>query len=489
MRRAALFVLTLHLAAGPVLAQTLWSSTPPADLTPTAGGMQTPDMKPAVETTQPPPAPLVESLVNFDPQRVDVLWSENHWQVVADGKVLKDFGRREIEARLAVRLMRDLHLNQHGVVGSPQPVMEYWLSDGRAPYGLAMGLHLIPIDVPNLRVEERQGQWGIRDNNHVLFGFGAHEGDARDALAIIHKYNFTQIGFIGDAGPSMLIMLGHGNVDISDSGMPHLPPHSPLRAPAPNDPFAASVQQKFAASGMQQSKGANDMTGMSSPLIPPLRTPPPPSTTTVNAFGKTETVEVLPPETNSAIRPHRLEPLPPTAQELIDHTEFSWRLVQVRSEGGRYVVAAGSLVLGSFKNDHDARIAQAAIQHYHFTEVNHIGRPQPFTTFYLSNGVAPLGDWLGVHGETFRPDRLSVAQIDNRWAIVSSDQPNLLVIQAGHLQEDSHPSSTPMQKPLLWFGTRVEEANVMLDVIQRQQFDRICHVGDDHGLTFFVRSH
>ena len=76
-----------------------------------------------------------------------------------------------------------------------------------------------------------------------------------------------------------------------------------------------------------------------------------------------------------------------------------------------------------------------------------------------------MGQYLGVRSESFQPDKLSVAQVQNRWAIVTPD------------------------KPLIWFGARPEEAQVILDVIQRRQFDRLCHIGDDRGLSYFIRSH
>ena len=82
----------------------------------------------------------------------------------------------------------------------------------------------------------------------------------------------------------------------------------------------------------------------------------------------------------------------------------------------------------------------------------------------MCNGQPPRGQYVGVRGEPFQPDKLSVSRVEDRWAIVNGE------------------------KPLVWFGDRPEEARVMLDVIQRNQFDRLCHIGDDRGLSFFVRS-
>jgi hypothetical protein len=423
MRRSALVLLAFHLAA-PVFAQ---KSSPAQAVTP----------------------PVSERLVNFDPQHVEVTWAQNHWQLVADGQVLKDFGRREIEARVAMRLVHDLHLTQHGVVGAPQPVMEYWLSNGRAPHGLASGLHLTPIDPAQLRVEQVPGQWCVRDNSRMLFGFGLHETDARNALAILRKYGFTQIGFIGEGGPSMLVLLGPANADPSEPNLPHLVHHSPLHE-APKSPDAKPTP--------------SDANALPSPVIPPLRAATPEARKeTVNPYGWKETVEVLP-VSDKMTKVQRTPPPAPLALEWIDRTTFDWRQVQLRQEAGQYVVAAGSLVLGRFTNDHDARLAQSVVQHYRFTEWNHVGRPQPFCAYFLSSGAAPRGQYLGVAAEPLMLDKLHVAQVENRWAILSGET------------------------PLIWFGARPEEARVMLDVIQREQFDRLCHIGDERGLTFFVRS-
>ena len=87
------------------------------------------------------------------------------------------------------------------------------------------------------------------------------------------------------------------------------------------------------------------------------------------------------------------------------------------------MLTSGSMVLARFNNANDARMALAAMQHYRFTEKNSIGRPQPFAAYFLSSGQAPRGLFLGVRAEPFKPDMLSLAQVDNRTAIVYKGQP------------------------------------------------------------------
>ena len=43
------------------------------------------------------------------------------------------FGKREQEAYQVGNLIRQLGLNQHGVIGGKELVMEYWLVNGQAP--------------------------------------------------------------------------------------------------------------------------------------------------------------------------------------------------------------------------------------------------------------------------------------------------------------------------------------------------------------------
>jgi hypothetical protein len=496
MRRFALFLLALHLAAPAAFAQTpparpAQAVAPPPEpasplLQPTAqpaapaGGLEVrvgeraptylagKDVPPEQPRATPP---MREALLTFDPQRADVVWSQNHWQLVVDGQVLKDFGRREVEARVALRVLRDLHLTQHGAIGSPHPVMEYWLSDGRAPHGLTSGLHILQLDPGHLRVEQVQGQWTVRDPNRVLFNFGTQETDARQALAVMQKYGFTEVGTLGSAGgPTMLVMLGRGGEGAgkADPNLPHLPPHQPpLRPSSSNDPNAL----KSPASKPPLA----DVSPVVTPVIPALHQEPATRKQSVNAFGHSETVEVL--SAGEPSLPKRTPPPLPArepaagwqsrgalATEWIDRTQFDWRQFQLRQEGGQQTLQAGNLVLARFSNDHDARQALAAVQHYRFTEQDRIGRPQAYCSYFLCNGQPPRGQFVGVRGEPFQPDKLSVSRVEDRWAIVNGE------------------------KPLVWFGDRPEEARVMLDVIQRNQFDRLCHIGDDRGLSFFVRS-
>src|SRR5439155_18226025 len=129
-----------------------------------------------------------EKLVRFDPQRLDLAWNERGYQLTARDVMLKDFGRRDVEAREVLRVVRDLGLNQRGTVGAPTPVLEYWLRDGKAPQGAPPGMSLVAFDPASLRVEQNQGMWVLRDAGRVLFTFGSVREDAENALMVVRRY-------------------------------------------------------------------------------------------------------------------------------------------------------------------------------------------------------------------------------------------------------------------------------------------------------------
>ena len=366
------------------------------------------------------PAPPPERLTAFDTDHAFVDWSFQGWKVSADGATVKDFGRSESEARQALRLIRDLRLNQHGVIGGPAPTLEYWLSDGRPPQGPAQGLRVLPIDAPSLRVEQTQEQWVLRDDRRVLFGFGQNPADARQALAVVQKYGFTQVGTVGAGAPSMMVFFAP--TDAAPAAA------RPAPTPAAVDPSSPAAKLLAGGPGLDS---------IPAPAVPPLRGAP------VSGNGISATSDTP------------------------DRIPFDWRQVQLQKDAGGWKLAAGSLVLADFGADeYAARLGLSAVQYYHFTERRQVAGPSGGFTYYLSAGQAPHGVMFGMEGQPFQPDRLEVRQLEGRWAVCVGEV------------------------PLVEMGDAPEAANQVLDVIQRQHFDRLCRLGqtDGRGMTFFVRS-
>jgi hypothetical protein len=385
-----------------------------------------------------PPAPLPEdldpheNLVTFDPGAAQVLWRDHHWLVVIGEKVLKDFGRHEAEARQALRLIQELHLSQRGTVGSPSPVMEYWLAEGQGPVGLVTGARLVPVDPDALRVERIQTTWCLRDDQRVLFHFGLRQDEAQTALAIIRKYHFTQLAILGQMAPSMFLFLSKGR-ELALSAHPRTSvptqPTSPKTHPAANQADAAP--------------------GTTLPSLPALQ----------------QAEAGLHAARGSARQ--RLQPTLPGWDAQGEWVPLDAGSVQLRQENGVWSLRAGAYTIAAFGSEEAAaRQALAVVRHYHFTEHCRVGRPVPVFSYFLVNGLAPRGLMFGLRAQAFQPDRLTVQALGKQWALCEGQQ--VMVV----------------------LGESAADADQLLEAIRRNKFDRICHVGPDgQGLTFLVRVH
>jgi hypothetical protein len=332
---------------------------------------------------------------------------------------------------LALRLLRDLHLTQVGRVGTPQPIMEYWLSDGKAPQGLVSGLKVVTLDTASLRAEQVQGQWCVRDSYRVLFNFGSHGDECQQALGTIQRHGFTQVGFVGRASPVMLVFLANPT-PISGS---------PLHAQAAAD---TSLRSTVPPGGVRPDHGLTHASG-TQPSNPPIGP------------------AALPQGRQLGLPGSGAGDLTPLGDRVPTH----WRQVQLRQEGKDWKLVLGGYTLASFgPSERDARTALAAVQFYRFTDQYLVGHPKPAFSYFLVNGQAPHGLMFGLNTTAFRSESLTVQHTDDGWMVGEGI------------------------RPLLAFGDKEEEAKTALQAIQRFHFDTLCRIGSDDsaGMTFLVRS-
>jgi hypothetical protein len=276
----------------------------------------------------------------------------------------------------------------------------------------------------------------------VLFNFGLRAEEARQALAIIQKYGFTEVGVVGQAAPSMMVFLAHDSVPGGHSAAnrvhatTHRPEANAPKAPSPNNTPGAFV----------------------TPALPPLQSPPHHGYDGLSERARHNAIRDQAPFARAAA---------PGLEGLAERVPFDWRQVQLRPDNGAWKLMAGGLVLANFgKNEADARTALMAVHHYHFTEQYRVGRPEPRCSWFLCSGQPPRGVMLGVPGVSFQADALSVQQLGQRWGLCAGDQ------------------------VLLLLGERPEEARQVLAAIQQSKFDRLCRLGafDGEGMTFFIRA-
>jgi hypothetical protein len=440
MRRTSLFLGALLLVQQPALAQVITPPpstirTPSSIITRPGSNVNLPTGTLHVDASAATPADLNESLVNFDPTTTQAVWSREGWKLMANGTVLKDFGKHESDARQALRLIQQLGVNQYGRVGTPAPVMEYWLRDGQAPLGIASGTRLLALDAPTMKAEQSQGQWVLRDKQRVWFTFGTRGDDAQLALGVMQKYGFTQVGLVGAPAPAMMVLTANPNRPGSGA----VATQAPRTLPA--DPNAA-------------------LAGAASAALPALRNVAAQPNQPAMAFRPAQTMETLAPQQTSYLRG-----APPTAPGQSDRVTFDYRQVQARQDQGHWKLMAGTRVLADFgSSEQDAKAALKAVQYYRLTEQHLVGGPTSHVAYYLSNGQPPHGIPFGVSAESIDRQRLTVQQVENRYAVLSGS------------------------RPLMYFGDRPDDARHVADVIQRYQFDHVCHVGpEESGLTVLVR--
>lgn len=347
----------------------------------------------------PPQPPHAEAPTKFDAGQVELRRTGERWQLWYAGALLKDLGVNDGEAREALALIRQLRFNQRGVIGKRAPVMEYWLTDGAAPMGLLAGHRLTTLDRANLRVEKLGGAWCLRDGSQVWFNFGPHADDARRALEVINKYEFSRIGYVGQASTVMMFLMGG-----------HDTPHA--KAPGPPPQLVISPNQVWQVRQL---------------------TPP--------------------------------NPFAVDAQTGEERVAFDWRKVELHREGLRWKLMHNGRLLADFDGDEvAAREALRVIQFYRFTELCRVGQAADYLNYFLINGQAPQGARMGIRGQLFSPDRLTVREMDARWAVCEGDR---VIVPNGESEE---------------------EAKNALEVIKKYRFDFRCRIGNEGaGISFMVR--
>jgi hypothetical protein len=307
---------------------------------------------------------LKEKLVTFPIELAEIRREGGKWFLWAGDLRLKDLGPQEADAREVLRLVRYFHLNQWGTVGHPLPIMEYWLSDGRAPQ--KMRAAFFPFDAESLKVEDAPEQYLLRDAKRTLFAFGSRE-DADQALAVIRKYGFTEIGYVGGGVPVMIIFVAGPD----KNSVIRLPGPRPVIG-SPGKPAGNDASQKALAVAAQLNP--RQLNDASSHLLP----------------------------------------------QIADETVFfDWRQATVQFEHGEWKVIAGSLPLANCGPlEQDAQDVLRMIQHYRLTERCSIGKPTPAFTFFMTNGQPVRTLLFGVETISCHSEYLTVAQTGSNWSIV-----------------------------------------------------------------------
>jgi hypothetical protein len=133
----------------------------------------------------------------FDPKTLSVQSLNGSWKIVDEKHWLFDFGRNPAAARRAAEVMRHYRMDRICRVGRRDPIMSYLLSKGGTPTGALAGEDCIAFDPRRAAVSKVQGRWKIVSGKAWIFDFGDQPEDARRALAVIRRYGFTHVCWVG----------------------------------------------------------------------------------------------------------------------------------------------------------------------------------------------------------------------------------------------------------------------------------------------------
>jgi hypothetical protein len=311
------------------------------------------------------PALHAEELVKFDCHQTELRFVNDHWYLCCGRTGLKDLGPNERTAREVLNLVRDLRLSQRGSIGKPLPIVEYWLSDGRAPQSLTHNLNLMPFQPDHLHVEQLQGQWCVLDGSQVMFGFGAHVEDARRTVAVLKQYGFNRVGYVGMPVPVMMYFLA------TDEAPPQVRPTTATAEPSRPPPLALTLPG-------QQLGVANQ-------------------------------------SLDDAMRSG-------------DRVYFEWFRAEVVCVDGHWKLMAGNQCLADFGPYQGAALdALRVVRFYRFTEQCRTGNSPSACTYYLVDGAAPRGLMLDLTSVGFDADALALRPDGAVWKLYERGR-SLLVV-------------------------------------------------------------
>ena len=322
---------------------------------------------------------LREDLVSFSNSLAEIRKADGHWELWSGGLKIKNLGNREADAREVLRIIRAFNLNQRGTIGQPVPVMEYWLSNGRAPQKMGR-VNSSVFDPDLLQIANCQGQWCLIDESRPWLTFGARAEDARQAFDVIQKYGFTDILYVDPINPVMMVFLaGH---DRRPKGGPSI--------------------IKTGNSIRQNSSSNSETKGPAKWFQPP----------------------------QLHVNPTLSEPV--TGKEMV---HFDWKQVAVQCKGLDWLVTANGAVLAHFGSlEHEAREALRAIQSLHLTGRCQVGDSTAAFTFYLAEGQPARTIFFGAKTIACHANDLSLKQIGARWTIWEFDH---VILTLGTSREEA----------------------------------------------------
>ena len=142
-----------------------------------------------------------QDCLKFNPAKVSIR-KEGRQYLMTDGRSRMKMFPNKQEAMQALNTIRHYRFDSHCFIGRPDPSLEYWLVNNRAPRGSLAHEDCLSFNPANLKITKAGNSWLMSDGSHRMHVFPNRE-EADQALGIIKKYGFDQTCYIGRPDPSM----------------------------------------------------------------------------------------------------------------------------------------------------------------------------------------------------------------------------------------------------------------------------------------------
>jgi hypothetical protein len=150
----------------------------------------------------PPPGPVVEDCIGFNPMTASVAFVGGQWKIVDGGHQMMAFGMKHAEAIRSLQIIRAYQFNRICFVGRPGPSMVYFKRGNSVAAGAIGGEDCIAFNPFTSQIRFQAGRFIIVDGNHAVMSF-PNLAEAQRALAILRMHGVRAQCFVGRPGPSM----------------------------------------------------------------------------------------------------------------------------------------------------------------------------------------------------------------------------------------------------------------------------------------------
>lgn len=139
---------------------------------------------------------LVGPRLQVDSRRIEMVQGSDSWQVRYGTEVFGSFGKDDVTARRAMRLLQDYRVTEYvkiGKIGFP-----LFLNFGQPLVKVPLGFHSIHFKPNELNVKELNGKWYVIHVGAPLIEAGNTEEEAILLMKVIQFYRFDRLLIVGN---------------------------------------------------------------------------------------------------------------------------------------------------------------------------------------------------------------------------------------------------------------------------------------------------